>query len=424
MRLYPHQEEVLRATEGFGNVGYFMDMGLGKTYVGAEKMRRIGNRVNLVICQKSKIEDWLAHFRENLPGFKVYDLTKEGQLRGFLQLAAFHTRSPLVGVINYELAHRRPRLEALRDFTLMLDESSLIQNEGTKRAGWILNRLRFANVILLSGTVVNGNYEKLWSQCHLLGWPISKKLFDSQYMTYKMIDVDGFRRKVRTGYRNIDRLKRKLAEHGAVFMRTDEVFDLPEQTIVPVAVQASPEYRRFERDKVIDLGDRTLVGDMQLTERLWKRMLCGAFSAEKLEAFIDLVDGTSDRLVVFYSFDDELAAMREAIGLRPVSVVNGHERDLRAYERCDDSVTFVQYQAGAMGLNLQKANKAIYYSLPDGGAELYEQSKKRIHRIGQERPCFYWLLYCRGTIEDREIIPNLMDKTGRIDHLFSKGGEA
>ena len=83
--------------------------------------------------------------------------------------------------------------------------------------------------------------------------------------------------------------------------------------------------------------------------------------------------------------------MVDAIGDRAFSVVNGNKKELSAYENCDDSITFVQYQAGAMGLNLQLANKIIYFT-PPLSSELFEQSKKRIHRIGQEKPCFYYQL--------------------------------
>ena len=44
---------------------------------------------------------------------------------------------------------------------------------------------------------------------------------------------------------------------------------------------------------------------------------------------------------------------------RPVSVINGQRKDLTCYEKDQDSVTLIQYQAGAMGLNLQKSNKII-----------------------------------------------------------------
>ena len=76
---------------------------------------------------------------------------------------------------------------------------------------------------------------------------------------------------------------------------------------------------------------------------------------------------------------------------RPVSIVNGSVKDLSAYEHYDNSITFIQYQAGAKGLNLQKANKIVYFT-PTLNAEDYMQSLKRIHRIGQDKPCFYYRL--------------------------------
>ena len=85
-------------------------------------------------------------------------------------------------------------------------------------------------------------------------------------------------------------------------------------------------------------------------------------------------------------------------------MVNGSIKDLTAYEQESNSVTLVQYQAGAMGLNLQKCNKIIYFSLPER-SELFEQSKKRTHRIGQSKPCFYYIMMAKGTVE-RDIYEN------------------
>lgn len=418
MQLLQHQKSVLEQTKEFQNVGYFLDMGLGKTFVGAEKMRQIGNAVNLLVCQKSKIDDWQTHFETHYKNLLVFDLTKPAKMKQFLQLAIFHGSQCVVGIINYELLFRREQLQQLNNFTLMLDESSLMQNENAQRSKYILKKLHYSNVILLSGTVVNGNYEKLWSQCNLLGWSISKDLFYKQYLTFETIKTGGFYHKIKTGYKNIDRLKRKLSNYGAVFMQTSDVFDLPEQNIFVQYVKPSKIYRDFDRDKIVSIEHQTFIGDMKLTERLYKRLLCGAFCESKINYVLDLIESTSDRLIIFYNFNAEIERLREKINpKRPVSVVSGEIKDLKAYEQNDDSITFVQYQAGAMGLNLQKANKIIYFTLPDGGAELFEQSKKRIHRIGQNRPCFYYILLCKNTIEE-EIFSNVCEKSQRIKNLF------
>ena len=82
MKLYPHQVKVLKVTENLNKVAFFMDMGLqlGKTFVGSEKMLQLNKRVNLVICQKSKVNDWVDHFLEyykrDVPPCNVFDLTR------------------------------------------------------------------------------------------------------------------------------------------------------------------------------------------------------------------------------------------------------------------------------------------------------------------------------------------------------------
>ena len=391
IKLMDHQKQVLEETKSFNKCAYYLDMGLGKTYVGSEKAISLGQNI-LVICQKSKVDDWLNHFSNNYIGMVLTkNLTKKQELDDYISfMQEDYWDFLIVGVINYELAWRRPELSNLKDFTLMLDESSLIQNETTKQSKFILNKLNPANVILLSGTPVNGKYELLWSQCHLLGWNISKKLFYRQYVAYS-VDSEGY--PIITGYKNVERLKAKLKAYGAVFMKTEEVLDLPAQTFIDIKCGETKEYQYFKKHSIVEIEGKQLVGDTTLTNLLYQRMLCSQFNKEKLDAFEDILNSTNDRIIVFYNFNEELSKLRE-IGLkngRSLSFCNGSERDLGNYEKCENALILVQYQSGAYGLNLQKANKIVYFS-PPLSSELFEQSKKRIHRIGQEQPCFYYQL--------------------------------
>lgn len=435
MKLYEHQSNALKETEGKNHVAYYHDMGLGKTFTGAEKMMQLDARVNLVICQKSKIDDWVEHFRTvpNTDGFLVddaLDLTDKKQYQLFCNLIKLQPdnmppRYMVVGIINYELAFRRLELAKLKDFTLMLDESSLIQNENSKRSKFILKKLKPKNVILLSGTPTGGKYERLWSQLHLLGWKISKKLFYNQYVDYHYEDNEGFPLMIIDGYKNEERLKKKMRQYGCHFLKTDEVFDLPKQIDQSIKVQTTKEYRIFRKDCIVNtlVGDDyseyiELVGDTTLTKMLYERQLCGQYNPAKLEAFRDLVESTNDRLIVFYNFNDELEKLSRIAweNHRPVAVVNGKQKALLPYENAPDSITFIQYQAGAMGLNLQKANKIVYFT-PPLSSELFEQSKKRIHRIGQEKPCFYYYLTCKGSIEEK-IYRTLKMRRDYTEELF------
>lgn len=427
MKLFDHQTKGLKLAKDQDHVAFYWDMGLGKTFAGSEKMVQLGAKVNLVVCQKSKIDDWCEHFENNYRledggDFVAYDLTDEACLIAFISTASYSEKDycpRIVGIINYDLAWRRKELLKLKDFTLMLDESSLIQNDTSKRTKFIL-KLQPKNVILLSGTPTGGKYEKLWTQMHLLGWNISKDLYLKQYVDVDYLDVGERSIPIVTGYKNVDRLKRKMAQHGCQFLKTDEVFDLPDQIFQKVKVPASKEYKQFRKDKIITIEDETLVGDTSLTKMLYERMLCGSYSQDKLKALSDLVASTEDRLIIFYNFKSELEAMKKAIEDTDTewSFVNGSIKDLRAYEAVNHSVTFIQYQAGAMGLNLQKASRMIFFTLPLS-SELYEQAKKRIHRIGQNNHCFYYQLICKGSIEEK-ILKTLEMRKDYTEKLFEK----
>lgn len=140
------------------------------------------------------------------------------------------------------------------------------------------------------------------------------------------------------------------------------------------------------------MGDMELVGDTTLKFLLYARQLSSAYNKDKIQALSDLIESTEDRLIIFYNFDVELEAIKSVIPEdRPISYINGKIKDLKAYNEEDNSITLCQYQSGSMGHNLQLCNKIIYFS-PTLSSELFEQSKKRVHRIGQSDKCTYYKL--------------------------------
>lgn len=422
MILYPHQKAELEATKDFNRVAYYHDMGLGKTFVGAEKIIQLGSFINLVVCQKSKIEDWQDHFLLYYSEkTTIFNLTEKLDFKEFFEVPNKNYKDQVIGIINYDLIFRRKELLKLSNFTLLLDESSLIQNEKAKRSKFILS-LKPKNVILLSGTPTGGKYERLWSQLHLLGWNISKDMFYNHYVDYHWDDSEGFPIMIIDGYKNETRLKNKMRQYGCRFLKTEEVFDLPEKTDIPIVIPTTPEYKKFRKNSLVEFKydgvEIELIGAIILTRFLYERQLCGQYNKKKLEAFESLVQSTEDRLIVFYNFTAELNALQKITAKYniPVSLINGDVKDLTAYENNSNSITFLQYQAGSMGHNLQKANKIIYFT-PPVSSELFEQSKKRIHRIGQEKPCFYYYLICGNSIE-QAIYGTLAKRKDYTDKLF------
>ncbi|MCL9696216.1 SNF2-related protein [Staphylococcus aureus] len=397
-------------TEQHNKVAYYLDMGLGKTFVGSEKLWELNTPYNLVICQKSKIIDWYIHFKDYY--------SDDYEIIIFDKQRIENIKPNSILIINYEKAIARPELKKLKKFTLLLDESQYIKNPKSKRTKLIVNELNPDNIILLSGTPIDGKYEELITQIHLLGWKIKESMFLSHY-TNRQWDENEMKYKI-IGYKNIDRLKKKLRQYGCVFMKTEEVFDLPTQTNIFLKPKKTKEYDEFIKEGIVTLSDRKLIAETASVGNMNARLLCTAFNQNKLVMLKELIESTEDRLIIFYQYNLEKEAIENIVDelSKPISYINGEIVDKKSYENCKNSVTLVQYQSGSFGHNLQKANKIIFFGLPNR-VSYFEQSKKRTHRIGQERPCFYYYMLTLGTYEWKNY-QTLVDGKDYNDELFKE----
>ena len=414
MSLYKHQKEVLQQTESHNKVAYYLDMGLGKSFVGSFKATSYDDPI-LVVCPKSLVPQWLQQFEDNHKEWSRYDLTKKKQLEQYIT----DDNNLRIGVINYESCWRRPELQKVKGVTLILDESQAIANNTSKQTKGIM-KLDYKNVILLSGTPAsNARYDKLYTQLKLLGLNMNKRSYEDRYCNFFEMEQAGVKFRVlskKNPYKNVDELKQVMSSLGCVFMKTDEVIDLPEQRFINVWVNKSKYYKTFEKDGYVDCGEVEYISNGPAQDMLYLRQLCN--SSEKLDMLRTLIEGTNDRVVVFYNFNIELKVLQQLCKKlkRPISYINGNEKNLNCYNNNEDSITLVQYQSGSAGVNLQKANKMIYYS-PPVKSDFYEQSKKRIHRIGQNNKCTYWKLITHDSIEFK-IYQTLKLKQDYTEELF------
>ena len=345
----------------------------------------------------------------------TYNLTNKKQLQAFID----DKQDLKLGVINYESAWRKPELLKLKGFTLILDESQAISNPTSKQTKGIV-KLKFDNLVLLSGTPAsNSRYDKLYTQLKLLGLHMNKRSYEDRYCNFFEMEKAGIKFRVLSKtnpYKNVDELKSTMYDLGCVFMKTDEVIELPQQRFIDVPIKPSKYYKTFVKDGYVDCGDYEYISSSPTTDMLYQRQLCN--STEKLDMVKTLLESTEDRVIIFYNFNCELELLQQIVSKlkRPLSFVNGSNKNLNCYNNNNDSVTLVQYQSGSSGVNLQKANKMIYYS-PPIKSDLFEQSKKRIHRIGQDSKCTYWKLVTTNSIEQK-IYNTLDQKRDYTEELF------
>lgn len=403
--LLPYQETAMDFLSQFPKSAGYLEMGLGKTFIGSETIKKwwdSGIRHIVVLCQLSKVgeadvpDTWMHHLATytDIPvynGRKDLNFEKEG-----------------IFVLNYDMAIRRKELSAIpQPYGIICDESSILQNRRTKRSLMMLGKDRAMKsgigskaqcIQLLSGTPCNGKYENLWVQARLLGYKGSYNKWLSDYCEYT-IDPDKYYYII-TGYKNVDALIKEMHKLGCYFLKVEEAIDLPEHVNITHISDPPKEYKKLCRTGTyVNAKGEEIIADTTLKQYLEERKLC-AMNPNKYALIQDIIESTEKRVVVLCNFVEEYTEVKRiALELgRPVSEINGSVKDRTAFDKFDNAVLIIQYQAGSKGGNFQLASHMILAS-PPVSSENYMQAKARIKRVGQKDHCFYYELV-GGKIEE------------------------
>ena len=391
MGLYKYQRDIIDKLKPYNKVALYLEAGCGKTHTSSYKAVSYNVPI-IVVCPKAVIPQWVEHFKNNHPEWLRYDLSKKQQLQDFINGEALNK----VGVITYGLVWRRPELLKLKGFTLILDESHNICNPTSKQTKGVM-KLKFDNLILLSGTPNGGAYEKLYTQMKLLGYKPNKKQFEDRYCNMFTMENGGVKFKVLSKtnpYKHIDELNTILRDDlHCVFLKTNDVHELPEQRFIDVPIAVTKEYQKFLKEDYIDLGDREYIAGSPTDKLLYSRYLCGADNKNKIDVFTTLLEGIEDRVIVFYNFKIEHNVLTKICKKlkKPVFTCDGSVKEIDKFKNIDKSVLLAQIDASGTGLNLQYCNKTIYFS-PTLKTNVYIQSLARTWRIGQKSKTTYWRL--------------------------------
>lgn len=346
-----------------------------------------------------------------------------------------------VVVINYESAWRlETELAAWNPDLIIADEGHKIKTHNIAAAK-AMHRLgaRARYKLLLTGTVITNKAIDVFSQFKYL----NPAIFGQSFYAFRNRYFD------MVGYGNYTpRLKKsmegELTErlHSISFRATKaECLDLPEMTdiIRPVQLEsrAMQVYRALVRDSFAELsqGEQVTATNI-LTRMLRLSQLTGGFlggdesgtveqiSTAKLDVLEDILDSTMQegkKLVIIARFLPELRAiarMAEKKGLQysmiTGAVKNRDEQVQRFQNDCqtgsvpDVPVFIGQIATAGLGLTLTAASTMVFYS-EDYSMSNFEQTKARIHRVGQRFPCTYIYLVATGTV-DEKVLAALKDK--------------
>lgn len=429
--LYKFQEAALKQIKDRDNVLLAAEMGTGKTLMSIEQSERWNSDILVCLVLKSTLKQWLDELSSQTERkvFNGYKKTKKDGIKPFVD---YDGKKAIV--IGYD-AYKAKCAALLRDYinknaervTMICDESSLLGHMESERTKAVL-KSKTKHKILCSGTPCSGGkMENLLPSMKMLGWQMTKEQFLQNYCyVYEWNDParPWVTVPIIQGYKNIEQLRAGLKEHGTVFLTMEEAgVELPPETTQQIEITTPAEYKKFMRTGIVEIDGQEIVGENNLTKMLYSRQICSVYNQAKAAAVEELLEQAGDEpVIVFYSWTAELKILESICERlkRPVSVVNGQRKDLQAYEQNEPgTVILAQYQAASMGLNLQEHCRICIYFSPCLSYSDFEQSKARVHRIGQKRNCIFYTLICKDSVEE-SIMQTLAERRDYTEQLFTE----
>ena len=406
--LYRHQEIALAHLRMNDAFALYMEQGTGKplTILSriAELLRSGRVRSVLIVAPKAVLGSW------------------ERDIEKFEPADRRALRSALL-IINYDLVWRRSELWRYWD-VIVLDEAHYIKNRTSNRAKALLgmalkSRFRY----ILTGTpIANGALQDIWSQMAFLdpvklprgvgtnAFPIAGQSYYDFQDRYCFLDQ--YFKPYR--YQHVDELQAVISEHS-FRIKKSECLDLPEK--LPDEIysidQAEPKrYKELMRESAIE--EYELLAENPLLRMLRLRQLCSGhlpgvdgLKCGKIKALDEFIDGfgiDENKIAIFAQFTasiDDIAALLRKRSI-PFVILDGRSKDPTVWRRFQDDAKIraiiCQYEAGSAGIDLFAASTILYFE-PTIRSNVLEQSRDRIHRVGQTRGCQYIHFITKGTIE-------------------------
>ena len=421
--LYPYQLQGALFAACRGRCILGDDMGLGKTVQTLAAVeflaRERGIERVLVIAPASVKYQWEGEIRKfTARPVQVIEGTT-AQRRVLYRQPTFYR------LINYEVGLRDLKeLNAWQPDLIVLDEAQRIKNWESKTTRAI-KKMQSRYAIVLTGTPLENRLEELYSIVQFVDdrrlGPAFQFLHD-----HRIEDANG----KLLGYRNLDKIRERLAPIFLRRTRGEVLTQLPARTDNTIYVEMSEAQRGPYQDEQHTLA--MLLQKKYLTELDRRRIVCcltnlrmlcdSTFLLDKLthvspkleelaELLGQLVSAGPHKVVIFSQWEQMLHQAAEVVGAglpRPYGFVVLHGnvpgKDRRAllerFREDEDCRVFLSTDAGGTGLNLQSADTVINLEVPWNPAVL-EQRIARVHRMGQHRPVQVFNLVTRDSIEER-----------------------
>lgn len=415
--LMPFQKEGV--TKGLAKTKGFLladEQGLGKTlqlitYVAYKPELRPA----VVVCPSHLKWNWFNEFNKWQPLINV----------DVLETNTPYETSGEVLIVNYEIVKSWVSyFNNLGVKLVICDEAQKIKNRKAISTQAVLSIGENPVRIMATGTPLINNPENVWALVDAIdkrllgGWTNFINYFcvvtkRPLFKNGKQVRINGHPIMINQigSAKNMEVLNKVLA--SSVMIRRTKAEVLPQlpkkiKTVLPVTVNIDAKLQKDTTNLVLAAENEREVKEAY--GKMYQELGTAKIDAA-IEWIEDFLESSTEPLVVMGWHRDVTTAIYEKFKKVSVLVIGGvkNKEELKTlFQKGEKRIFIGNIITAGTGFTLTAANNMLFVELPMTSADL-AQAMDRIHRIGQEKPCYYYYLVGRGTLEEK-IIKLLDDK--------------
>jgi len=423
--LFPYQQLGVEFLQSQKYAALFDEPGLGKSTQAARAWSALGLKSVLVICPASIRLVWPKEILACDAGdYVVLESKKHRPMPG------------RINICSYDHAMRYADRFCERQWdALVLDEAHFLKSLKAARTKAILGRnasvggiaAHCDRIYALTGTPMPNNPSELYPMMRSLfsdaienrqGKPMTYWQFVNRYCVTRN---NGFGIEIVKG-KNLHELRDKL--RGRALRRTVKqvLKDLPpfRYDTLPVEgdLKGLPDDERKQVERILKESDDPLAALNRAAGHVATlRRMTGLAKVPGLLKWI--AESGIEKAVIFAQHKDVIASLmsnlENAVGIQGSTTPADREKAVSDFQDGRAQYFVGQMQAAGTGITLTAANTVIFVESSWVPAE-NEQAAKRIHRIGQDKPCIAYFATIPGSLDER-IMEAVARKTADIEAL-------
>ena len=320
-------------------------------------------------------------------------------------------------IVSYGVLSKKWQL--YKKWFVVFDECHYVKNPTSQRGKAAIKLTKQStNFLLLSATPASNGWEDTIAYMIMFGFYKNKTQFLREHAIYEKKYFGPSPVNVIVGWKNQKKL-RQLYQSISIKLSKDEALDLPPIVFENVYFKPSKEYKTIEKERVLTVDGEQILFDNSMSLQHGLRFY--ANQKDKLAYTQMLAESTEENIVIFYCYQEEKEQILQSLKNKTIFEVSGKTTkipDKTEWPTLKNSVTLVQYQAGAAGIELQYANIVIFYT-PTWSYQDYEQALGRCYRNGQTKKVTVYRYITKNSLEER-VYAALSKKKDFTEQLFKE----